>query len=193
MKDVAGDILLTKAEALAHGVAPNDNFANGLALALRERWPVMYKDCRHYSQTFTPKSGELWTWSGVGGARIVNLFTQEAGAGHGAKPGRATIQNVHPCFKTLYKAIDAEKFKSVALPRLATGVGGARLERRQAADGKTSRPPVHPRVGVWHLSSWGPGRGRGLSRGESGGEGGRANPLCSRNARPRKTLVGRAR
>ena len=86
LKDVAGDFLLTKAEALAHGVAPNDNFANGVALALRERWPVMYKDCRHYSQTFTPKSGELWTWSGVGGARIVNLFTQEAAAGHGAKP-----------------------------------------------------------------------------------------------------------
>ena len=29
MKEVAGDILLTKTEALAHGVAPNDNFANG--------------------------------------------------------------------------------------------------------------------------------------------------------------------
>ena len=54
LKEVAGDILLTKADALAHGVAPNDNFANGLALALRERWPAMYKDFRHYSQTFTP-------------------------------------------------------------------------------------------------------------------------------------------
>ena len=42
LKEVAGDILLTKAEALAHGVAPNDNFANGLALALRERWPASY-------------------------------------------------------------------------------------------------------------------------------------------------------
>jgi hypothetical protein len=29
LKEVAGDILLTKAEVLAHGVAPNDNFANG--------------------------------------------------------------------------------------------------------------------------------------------------------------------
>jgi hypothetical protein len=46
LREVAGDILLTKAEALAHGVAPNDNFANGLALALRERWPAMYKDFR---------------------------------------------------------------------------------------------------------------------------------------------------
>jgi len=123
LKEVAGDILLTKAEALAHGVAPNDNFANGLALALRERWPAMYKDFRHYSQTFTPKTGELWTWSGVGAVRIVNLFTQEAAASHGAKPGRATIENVNHCLKALCKEIEAEKFKSVALPRLATGVG----------------------------------------------------------------------
>ena len=55
LKEVSGDILLTGAEAVAHGVAPNDNFASGLALSLRERWPAMYKDFRHYSQTFTPK------------------------------------------------------------------------------------------------------------------------------------------
>ncbi|MEM7168043.1 MAG: hypothetical protein AAF581_21500 [Planctomycetota bacterium] len=33
---VAGDVLLTKAQVIAHGVAPNDNFGQGLALALRE-------------------------------------------------------------------------------------------------------------------------------------------------------------
>lgn len=31
--EVAGDILLTKAQAVAHGVAPNDHFDSGLALA----------------------------------------------------------------------------------------------------------------------------------------------------------------
>lgn len=50
---------------MAHGVATNDYFANGLALALRERWPAMYKDFRHYSQTFTPKPGELWLLTGL--------------------------------------------------------------------------------------------------------------------------------
>jgi len=44
IQEVEGDILLSKAGAVAHGVAPHDNFANGLALALREQWPAMYKD-----------------------------------------------------------------------------------------------------------------------------------------------------
>jgi O-acetyl-ADP-ribose deacetylase (regulator of RNase III) len=142
LKEVTGDILLTKADALAHGVAPNDNFANGLALALRERWPAMYKDFRHYSQTFTPKTGELWTWAGVGGVRIVNLYTQEAAVSHGAKPGPATIENVNHCLKALSKMMEAEKLKSIALPRLATGVGGL--------DWKDVKPLIHKHLG--HLS-----------------------------------------
>ena len=32
LKEVTGDILLTTAGAVAHGVAPNDNFKQGLAL-----------------------------------------------------------------------------------------------------------------------------------------------------------------
>lgn len=38
--EVSGDILLSEARAIAHGVAPNDNFATGLALSLREHWPL---------------------------------------------------------------------------------------------------------------------------------------------------------
>ena len=124
LKEVTGDILLTQAETVAHGVAPNDNFASGLALSLRERWPAMYKDFRHYCQTVTPKPGELWTWAGVGGVRIINLFTQEPAPSHGANPGRATLENVNRCLKALSKVIESENIKSVALPRLATGVGG---------------------------------------------------------------------
>ncbi|MFO1427950.1 MAG: hypothetical protein U1F11_13460 [Steroidobacteraceae bacterium] len=46
--EVTGDILLTKAQTIAHGISPNDHFSQGLALSLRERWPAMHKDFRHY-------------------------------------------------------------------------------------------------------------------------------------------------
>ncbi len=35
--DVSGDILLSSAQVIAHGVAPNDLFHSGLALSLREK------------------------------------------------------------------------------------------------------------------------------------------------------------
>lgn len=73
---------------VAHGVAPNDGFANGLALSLRQQWPAMYKDFRHYCQTYTPKTGELWAWAGVGGVRIVSLFTRSLLSATGPSRGK---------------------------------------------------------------------------------------------------------
>jgi O-acetyl-ADP-ribose deacetylase (regulator of RNase III) len=122
--EVTGDILLTKAQAIAHGVAPNDHFENGLALALRERWPAMAKDFRHYAHQTHPKSGELWVWGGVGGVRIFNLMTHEGDHGHGSKSGRATIANVNHSLRRLRHEIEKSEIKSLAMSKLATGNGG---------------------------------------------------------------------
>jgi O-acetyl-ADP-ribose deacetylase (regulator of RNase III) len=122
--EVQGDILLSKAAAIAHGVAPNDHFNSGLALSLRERWPAMVKDFRHYCQTTHPAPGAIWTWSGADGRRIVNLMTQGAAYGHGEKPGAASLENVNHALRALAKLVASEKLGSLALPRLATGVGG---------------------------------------------------------------------
>ncbi len=127
IREVSGDILLTKTAAIAHGVAPNDAFATGLAHSLREQWPAMYKDYRHFCQTQHPKSGGTWIWSGPG-KRIINLMTQEAAYDHGAKAGRATTEHVNHTLRELKKLIDEEKLTSVALPRLATGAGGLKWE-----------------------------------------------------------------
>jgi O-acetyl-ADP-ribose deacetylase (regulator of RNase III) len=132
LHEVTGDILLTAARAIAHGVAPNDSFHSGLALSLRESFPAMYKDFRHHCQTSHPKEGSLWAWTGMGpkGAlHVLNLFTQEAAYGHGAKPGRARIEWVGHALAALRKHVEAEKIQSLALSRLATGVGG--LEWRE--------------------------------------------------------------
>jgi O-acetyl-ADP-ribose deacetylase (regulator of RNase III) len=124
IKEVSGDILLTKAEATAHGIAPMDDFKQGLALSIRERWPSLYKDFRHYCQTQNPDAGTLWTWSGAEQTRIVNLLTQEAPKNKSDHAGKATTKYVNHALKELRKEINKEGFKSIALPKLATGVGG---------------------------------------------------------------------
>jgi O-acetyl-ADP-ribose deacetylase (regulator of RNase III) len=124
LHEVSGDILLTRAQAIAHGVAPNDAFNQGLALGLRESWPAMYKDFRHFCQTTHPKAGTVWAWAGAEGTRVVSLFTQDAAYDHGAKPGRASAENLNHALKALRKWAETESVTSLALPRLATGVGG---------------------------------------------------------------------
>lgn len=122
--EVTGDITLTKAQAIAHGVSPNDHFDSGLALALRESWPAMAKDFRHYAHQAHPKPGEIWVWGGTGGTRIFNLLTQEGEHGHGSRPGRASVANVNHCLKRLRHELDKGEVRSLALPKIATGVGG---------------------------------------------------------------------
>lgn len=129
IREVHGDILLSSAQAIAHGVSPNDNFGQGLALSLRERWPALYKDFRHYCHIAHPKAGEVWVWVGADGKRIVNLLTQEAAYGHGERPGEATLPNVNHALRALARVIDSEGLTSIALPRLATGVGRLQWEQ----------------------------------------------------------------
>ena len=129
IREVEGDILLTRAQVIAHGIAPQDHFDSGLALALRERWPSLVRDYRHAIQSRAAHPGDIWAWAGVDadGAtrRIVNLLTQNMrGEGPAAKPDKATLENVGHTLKALAQYVQKEGINSVALPRLATGVGG---------------------------------------------------------------------
>lgn len=120
---VRGDILLTDAQAIAHGIAPHDHFNQGLALALRESYPALAKDFRHYCHQENPKAGEAWLWAGPGRV-VINLMTQEPAPGKSGHPGKATAHNVNLALKELRKIVEAEGIRSLALPKLATGVGG---------------------------------------------------------------------
>ncbi len=124
LKQVSGDILLSKAQVIAHGVAPGDHFNQGLALQLRKQYPAMAKDFRHYCQVSHPKPGELWTWADADGRRVVNLLTQEEAKNKKGHPGKATMHNIDHCLRALNKLSREESFSSIALPKLATGVGG---------------------------------------------------------------------
>ena len=84
----------------------------------------MYKDFRHYCQTYNPKPGTLWSWKGPGSSVIINLFTQEPAEDHKGRPGKATLSNINHVLQALKKELRQQTVASLALPRLATGVGG---------------------------------------------------------------------
>jgi O-acetyl-ADP-ribose deacetylase (regulator of RNase III) len=122
--EIEGDILETKAAAIAQGVAANDPMNHGLAAALHERYPAMHKDFHHWCRQKHPKPGSAWLWSGAGGVRVINLITQDGGYEHGSKRQRATVSGINHALRALRKLIEQEHLASVALPRLGTGVGG---------------------------------------------------------------------
>ena len=126
--EVSGDILMTGAQAIAHGIAANDPMNQGLALSLHEAYPAMHKDFHHWCNAQHPKTGAVWMWGTSDHKRIVNMITQEGGYLHGSKPGKASTKAVSDCLKGLAKMAKKEGFESIALPRVATGVGGLNWE-----------------------------------------------------------------
>jgi O-acetyl-ADP-ribose deacetylase (regulator of RNase III) len=126
--EVEGDILETKAAAIAHGVAANDPMNHGLAAALHERYPAMHKDFHHWCRQHHPKLGSAWVWSGAGGVRVINLITQDGGYEHGSKPQRATASTVNHALRALRKLIVDEHIASVALPPRLGGLDSSELK-----------------------------------------------------------------
>lgn len=122
--EMTGDILLSDAHVIAHGISPNDDFHQGLALQLRESLPEMYKAFRHFCQTMHPKPGSFMAWR-LGQTRVLaHLFTQAPAYDHGRKPGRATVSDVNHALHALRNFVQKENAASIALPKLACGVGG---------------------------------------------------------------------
>lgn len=120
--EVKGDILLSHAQVIAHGLAPHDPFEHGLALSLGQQWPGLVKDFHHFCHTTNPKAGEVWVWPGAMSKRVINLMTNEPIERLKGKSART--EYVDRALRELRHLLETEKFAHIALPRLATGAGG---------------------------------------------------------------------
>lgn len=121
---VEGDILFSKAHVIVQGVSANDPMTHGLAKTLHEHFPAMHKAFHQWCHQQHPKTGEIWVWDGLKDALIVNLIIQEGGYSHAPAAKKTTTSHIRHALHALKKRAIKDGFKSIALPRLATGVGG---------------------------------------------------------------------
>jgi O-acetyl-ADP-ribose deacetylase (regulator of RNase III) len=120
---VEGDILLSTAQAIVHGVGINDPMDKGLALELRNKYPPLQKDLNRWCHQHNTKPGEAWMWAGQNNVRIVNLITHENMESNDHHYDKATLSNIRHALSALVKIVTLEKLSSIALPRLGTGLG----------------------------------------------------------------------
>jgi O-acetyl-ADP-ribose deacetylase (regulator of RNase III) len=120
---VEGDILLSKAQAIVHGVGINDPMDKGLALELRNKYPSLQKDLNRWCHQHNTKPGEAWMWVGQNNVRVVNLITHENMESNDHHYDKATLIDVKHALGALVKIIAFEKLTSIALPKLGTGFG----------------------------------------------------------------------
>jgi O-acetyl-ADP-ribose deacetylase (regulator of RNase III) len=120
---VEGDILLSKAHTIVHGIGVNDPMDKGLALQLRNKYPSLQKDLNRWCHQHDTKPGEAWMWVGQDNVRIVNLITHENRETNDHHYDKATLGNLRHAFAALVKMVTYEKLTSLALPKIGTGLG----------------------------------------------------------------------
>jgi O-acetyl-ADP-ribose deacetylase (regulator of RNase III) len=94
-----------------------------LALELSNKYPSMHTDFHRWCHQHNTQPGEAWMWTGPDNIRIVHLITQERLESPDHLHSKATLNNIRHSLSALVKIVVAEKLASIALPRIATGLG----------------------------------------------------------------------
>ena len=122
--EVEGDILLTRAQVIAQGVATYDPMNRGLSKKLHERYPVMVTAFNEWCDMSNPELGALWLWGDPDKLLVLNMVTHEGDIDDPTRTGRASKIAVHRCLRALAKMVVDEKLKSISMLKLGTGFGG---------------------------------------------------------------------
>ncbi|MDD9891662.1 MAG: macro domain-containing protein [Gammaproteobacteria bacterium] len=121
--EVEGDIMLSRAQVLVQGVSIRDPMTRGIGRKLHERYPAMVEAYGAWCEETNPEPGEIWSWLSTDNLTIVNLITHE-GDDDPSRVGRPGKIAVNRAFRRLNKLSTDQRFKSMAMPKIASGQGG---------------------------------------------------------------------
>jgi len=118
--EVEGDILLTRAQVIVNDVGVGDSMTRGLARKLNERYPAMVEAFHAWCEETNPEPGEIWLWEAADKSQIVNLIIHEGDEDptRVRRPDRIALNR---CLRRLAKMVADERFKSMAMPKIASG------------------------------------------------------------------------
>ena len=95
-----------------------------LARKLQEKFPSMRDQFIEWCEETNPEPGDIWLWGGNTKTRVLNLIVGEAaepGLGRSSRPNKIAV---HRALRAVNKLVIDERFNSIAIPRIDSGVGG---------------------------------------------------------------------
>jgi N-glycosidase YbiA len=110
-----GDLFLSRAQALAHGVNCAGVMGAGIAVEFKSRFPAMFKEYKNRCARGDLRPGGVYL-ENTTVPWVLNLATQ-------ADVGSATLESVESTFRWIAKNFAHERICSIALPRIAAGLG----------------------------------------------------------------------
>jgi len=116
IREVYGNILWSKSDAIVQGIARNEDFTRGLAASIRAEWPAIAQDFDTCCCNGELVDGDAWVWENASGADVINLIT------HG-ESREASLASLDKSLAALVALVQAKGWKSLAVPKVGTDVG----------------------------------------------------------------------
>jgi len=95
-----------------------------LARKLQEKFPSMRNQFIEWCEETNPEPGDIWLWGGNTKTRVLNLIVGEAAEPELGRSSRPNKIAVHRALRAVNKLVIDERFNSIAIPRIGSGVGG---------------------------------------------------------------------
>ena len=95
-----------------------------LARKLQEKFPSMRDQFIEWCEETNPEPGDIWLWGGNTKTRVLNLIVGEAAEPELGRSSRPNKIAVHRALRAVNKLVIDERFNSIAIPRIGSGVGG---------------------------------------------------------------------
>jgi O-acetyl-ADP-ribose deacetylase (regulator of RNase III) len=115
---VSGDLFLSGAQTLAHGVNCRGRMGAGIAVEFKRQYPTMSQEYRRRCRVGDLQPGEIFLWRGPD-RWILNLATQDSLCG-------TRLQYVVSALRNVASAHERVGIQSIAMPQIASGLGGLR-------------------------------------------------------------------
>ena len=121
--EVEGDIMMSRAQAIVHGVAVNDSMIRGFAHKVQQQFPTLVADYKAWCEEASPEPGEIWLWSEPGSQQVINLVIHDADDDptRMRRPDRIALNR---SFRALNRLVLDERIKSLAMPMVGSGEFG---------------------------------------------------------------------
>ena len=116
IKEVYGNILWSKSDAIVQGIAQNENFSEGLAASVKDEWPAIEKDFKECCCNGEMQPGDVWEWENSSGVNILNLVTHSDSV-------KASLGSLDDSLAKLPALVKKNGLKSLAIPKVGTDVG----------------------------------------------------------------------
>lgn len=116
----SGDVTEADEKLIAHGCNNVGVMGEGVALAVRDKWPEVY-DFYHEACRIGSPLGDVIFVNTRDGKTIANAITQ---ATVGLTGKHVSYDAIHDCFKEINAFCIGANINRIAIPRIGSGLGG---------------------------------------------------------------------